>query len=82
MKPLAKTTYLPKKKTITNPLLRGPSRVLTIFNFTKKKHWPYAVTCYGHAMSKCYQYAINDLKTCARIKEVSIRMCNLFCIRL
>jgi hypothetical protein len=65
-----------------NPLFRGPSHVVTIFNFTKNKHWQYVVSCYRHAMSKCYQYAINDLKTCVKIKEVFIRMHNFLCIKL
>jgi hypothetical protein len=34
---------------------------------------PYAASCYGHAMSKCCQYVINDLKMCVGIKEVSIK---------
>jgi hypothetical protein len=34
---------------------------------------PYAISCYGHAMSKCYQYATNDLKVCGGMKEVSIK---------
>jgi hypothetical protein len=32
---------------------------------------PYVVNCYGHAMSKCCQCVINDLKVCGGIKEVS-----------
>ncbi len=33
---------------------------------------PCVVSCYGHAMSKCCQYATNDLKVCEGMKEVSI----------
>jgi hypothetical protein len=35
---------------------------------------PYVANCcYGHAMSKCCQYVINDLKMCVGMKEVSIK---------
>jgi hypothetical protein len=34
---------------------------------------PYAISCYGHAMSKCCQYAISDLKVRGGIKDVSIK---------
>jgi hypothetical protein len=31
----------------------------------------YAYSCYQHAMLKCYQYVINDLKMCGGMKKVS-----------
>ncbi len=34
---------------------------------------PYATICYGHAMSKCYQYVTNDFKVCSGMHEVSIK---------
>jgi hypothetical protein len=34
---------------------------------------PYAGSYFGHVMSKCYKYAINDLKVCASMKKVSIK---------
>jgi len=34
---------------------------------------PYATISYGHAMSKCCQYATNDLKMCNGMREVSIK---------
>ncbi len=33
----------------------------------------YIVSSYGHAMSKCCQYAINDMKVCDGMREVSIK---------
>jgi hypothetical protein len=33
---------------------------------------PYVAIYYGHAMSKCCQYATNDLKICGGMQEVSI----------
>jgi hypothetical protein len=38
----------------------------------------YATSCYGHAMSKCCQYIINDLKMCGGMKEVSIKKTQSF----
>jgi hypothetical protein len=34
---------------------------------------PYANSCYGHVMSKCCQYPINNLKVYDSMKEVSIK---------
>ncbi len=34
---------------------------------------PYATIFYGHDMSKCCQYATNDLKMCNGMREVSIK---------
>jgi len=34
---------------------------------------PYVASCYGHAMSNCCEYTINDWKVCAKVREVSIR---------
>ncbi len=34
---------------------------------------PYVATYYGHGMSKCFQYVINDLKVCGNMKEGSIK---------
>lgn len=34
---------------------------------------PYATISYGHAMSKCCQYATNDLNMCNGMKKVSIK---------
>jgi hypothetical protein len=34
---------------------------------------PYATNYYGHAMSKCCQYATNELKVCGSMKEGSIK---------
>ncbi len=34
---------------------------------------PYANNCFRHALSKCYMYAINDLKVCASMREVSVK---------
>jgi len=34
---------------------------------------PYVASFYGHAMSKCCQYATNDLKMCGGMKEVLIK---------
>jgi hypothetical protein len=39
---------------------------------------PYVISCYGHAMSKCCQYVINDLKVCDGIKEISIKEAQSF----
>ncbi len=33
----------------------------------------YVISSYGHAMSKCYQRVINNLKVCGEMNEVSIR---------
>jgi hypothetical protein len=34
---------------------------------------PYANSYFGHVVSKCFEYAINDLKICVAMKEVSIK---------
>jgi hypothetical protein len=34
---------------------------------------PFARICFGHAMSKAYQYATNDVKLCVGMKEVSLK---------
>jgi hypothetical protein len=34
---------------------------------------PYANSCFGHVVSKCCEYAINDLKIYASMKKVSIK---------
>jgi hypothetical protein len=53
--------------TLTNVL----TNIISYFPLLLAK--PYAARCYGHVMSKCCQYAINDLKMFARMKEVSIK---------
>ncbi len=35
---------------------------------------PYVAIYYGHAMSKCYQYATNDFKVCNGMWEVYIKV--------
>jgi len=35
---------------------------------------PYVISCYEYAMSKCCQYAIDDLKMWCGMKEASIKM--------
>ncbi len=39
---------------------------------------PYAISCYGHAMSKCCQYATNALKVCDGMKDISIKEAQSF----
>jgi hypothetical protein len=34
---------------------------------------PFVVSCWGHAMSKCTQYATNDAKVFTRVTFVSIK---------
>jgi len=34
---------------------------------------PYIINYYGHATSKCYHYATNDLKVCGNMKEGLIK---------
>lgn len=34
---------------------------------------PYASSCYGHVMSKCCQYVINNLKVYDSMKDMSIK---------
>jgi hypothetical protein len=36
---------------------------------------PFTWSCWGHAMSKCCQYAIDDINVCVRLKSISIKKC-------
>jgi hypothetical protein len=42
---------------------------------------PFVGSCFGHAMSKVVQYAIDDTKVCAGLSEVSLKKLNLHCKR-
>ncbi len=34
---------------------------------------PFVGACWGHAMSKCCQYAIDDFKVCVSLTSISIK---------
>lgn len=34
---------------------------------------PFASTCFGHAMSKAYEYATDEKKVCNGTKEISLK---------
>ncbi len=36
---------------------------------------PFIRSCWGHAMSKCCQYAIDDIKICVELTIISIKKC-------
>jgi len=38
-----------------------------------KIEWIYESTCFGHIMSKAYQYATNDEKVIASLKHVNVK---------
>ncbi len=39
----------------------------------------FVCSCWGHAMFKCCQYAIDDSKKCACLPSISIKKTLLFC---
>jgi hypothetical protein len=38
---------------------------------------PFVGTCWGHVMSKCYHYAIDDSKECVSLTSISIKEAKL-----
>jgi hypothetical protein len=64
-------TYFKNKGVNLNTLTIVLTNIISCFLLLLPQ--PYIASCYGHAMSKCCQYATNDLKVCGGMKEVSIK---------
>ncbi len=68
-------TYFKNKGVNQNTLTMALTNIVSCVLFLLRQ--PYVASFYGHAMSKCCQYATNDLKVCGGMKEVSIKRFNL-----
>lgn len=68
--------YVKDKGTNLNILINALPNIVSSVSLMLPQ--PYVGNCYGHVMSKCYQYATYDVKVCGSMRKVSIKDAQIF----